>query len=388
MVLPGRPVFWMFSCLWLSPVAPSRGGEAADALRKEVVGQIETVETEALLKQGELTNKYVAALDALEKRFETAGDIDGIVHLREERAAIQKDGRSTGHADKPLAELRGRYRAAGRVISGDLAMARKKLDTALAQKVKDEVIALTKEGKVDEALALRKDGDELIREVSVRSAMPAFFGVDVLARRVAYVIDFSQSMRADGRDVLMREELAKAVRALPDTTQYQLIFFAGPVWTAGDTVTSSTVEHNGEKYRWVMRNLWQWSPEGPLMKPVWLEADETRRRSSLAQIRDTPLIGGTDWESPLRMAMNMEPPPEVICFMTDGAMEKRDMGSLAKGIAAEAKAKGVIINTVNMMVTDHAAVEALGEMAEITGGDMTRVEQGGGFVRMPGKSER
>ena len=75
--------------------------------------------------------------------------------------------------------------------------------------------------------------------------------------------------------------------------------------------------------------------------------------------------------------MNMNPAPEVIFFMTDGAMEQRDMSRLSRGIIAKAKQKNITINTVNMMVTDSEAMEALTQMAERTGGSVTMVEQGG-----------
>ena len=220
-----------------------------------------------------------------------------------------------------------------------------------------------------------------------KGAAPVFFGMEMRAQRVAYVVDFSQSMRADGRDVLMREELSKSVKALPDKTKYQLIFFSGPVWVAGDTVTGNTVEHEGKKYQWQMKTLWEWVSQGPLMKVDWLESSDSQRKKSLGLIKDTELVGGTDWESPLEIAMNMSPAPEVIFFMTDGAMEQRDMGRLAKGIAAKAKAKNIKINTVNMMVTDAAAMEALTEMAEKTGGDVTMVEQGGKVKKIKKKAK-
>lgn len=211
-----------------------------------------------------------------------------------------------------------------------------------------------------------------------------FFGMEMRAQRIAYVIDFSQSMRADGRDVLMREELSKSVKGLPDKTKYQLIFFSGPVWVAGDEVSSNTVKHKGKDYKWTSKSLWEWLPEGPMMKPDWIDSSEGERKKSLNLIKNTELVGGTDWESPLEMAMNMDPAPETIFFMTDGAMENRDMERLVRGLAAKAKSKNIKINTVNMMVPDESANKAMGDLASRTGGKYTIVEKGG-KVRKGGK---
>ena len=206
---------------------------------------------------------------------------------------------------------------------------------------------------------------------------PRIFASPDRAQRVAYVVDFSISMRADGRELLMREELDKAVKSLPETTKYQLIFFSGPVWVAGDEVANNTVRHDGKTYTWSSKSSWEWICNGPLMKADWLTATKDEIKKSRALIKDTPLVGGTDWEAPLEIAMNMNPAPEVIFFMTDGAMEQRDMSRLARGIIAKAKQRNITINTVNMMVTDPEAMEALTHMAERTGGTVTMVEQGG-----------
>ena len=204
-----------------------------------------------------------------------------------------------------------------------------------------------------------------------------FFDTPIRAQRLVYVIDFSQSMRADGRDTLMRDELSKSVKALPDKTKYQLIFFSGPAWVAGDDVTSNGVVHKGKEYRWTSKSLWEWAPVGPMMKVDWEDSTDAQRRKSIQIIKDTPLVGGTDWETPLKMAMAMEPPPEQIFFMTDGAMENRDMDRLVRGLVATAKSRNIRINTVNMMVPQKEAVQAMSDLATKTGGKFTIVEKDG-----------
>jgi len=77
------------------------------------------------------------------------------------------------------------------------------------------------------------------------------------------------------------------------------------------------------------------------------------------------------------MAMAMEPPPEQIFFMTDGAMENRDMDRLVRGLVATAKSRNIKINTVNMMVPQKEAVQAMSDLATKTGGKFTIVEKDG-----------
>lgn len=220
-----------------------------------------------------------------------------------------------------------------------------------------------------------------------KGAPPVFFGLEMRAQRVVYVIDFSISMRADGRDTLMREELSRSVKALPDGTKYQLIFFSGPVWLAGDQVSNNVVKSGGKEYKWSSKSPWEWTCNGPLMKAGWLDANDTQRKKSLSLIKNQELIGGTDWEAPIEIAINMDPPPEQIFFMTDGAMENRDMRRLVRGLVAKANAKNVKINTVNMMVPQKDAIAAMDDLATKTGGKFTIVERGG-RVRKGSKSDR
>jgi len=134
--------------------------------RKAALEQIETVEMEALFKEAELVKKYVAALDALEKKLAAEGNLDTIVRLREERDSVMGGGKTTSHEDKPLAELREKYTGALKVIRTELAAGRNKIATDVTQKLREQEGALTKAGKVDEALALRKEGERLLLELS------------------------------------------------------------------------------------------------------------------------------------------------------------------------------------------------------------------------------
>ena len=197
------------------------------------------------------------------------------------------------------------------------------------------------------------------------------------------MIDFSLSMEDQGRDKLMRAELAKSVKALPPVAKYQLIFFSGPAWVAGDEVVTrggleATVKSGGREYKWSGKSMWAWKPTYPRQQPAWVTAGPLEVENSLKLIESTKLIGGTDWESPIEMAIGMNPPPEVIFFMTDGSMAYRDMGQLVRSLGSKARARKVMIHAIAMMLdedTDRDAISSMQELAKLTGGRFKNVQE-------------
>lgn len=213
-----------------------------------------------------------------------------------------------------------------------------------------------------------------------------FFQQKVKATKVAYVIDYSQSMRG-AREKLMRAELKKSVESLSLSMNYQLIFFAGPTWVAGDEVTmakgnkSAEVKGSGGTFDWVSKgSAHDWNTKGRKQKAKWLEVSPAKRKKSLDLIESTSLVYGTNWEPALEMALAMDPPPEVIFFMTDG-ITGGDAVSLAKSIAGRAKRNNIMINTVAMM--EPKAEAAMKLLAKGTGGQFTVIENGGKVRQVP-----
>ncbi len=212
---------------------------------------------------------------------------------------------------------------------------------------------------------------------------PVIFTIDNMppAGRIAYVLDFSVTMAGE-KDALMRSELTKALKALPTTARYSVICFSGPVWLPGDEVNGGAVRSRGKTYQWDSKSMWEWTHRGPKMEVPWLDAKPSEVKRTLSLVDDVKTIGGTDWEAPLEMAIAMNPPPDVVFFMTDGVMEQRDMMRLTRGIAAKAKARNVTINTVAMM--EPGAEEPMADLAKRTGGSFTIVGKDG-KVRKAGR---
>lgn len=232
--------------------------------------------------------------------------------------------------------------------------------------------------------------------------MVAFFGSKSASKKVVFVVDYSGSMNGD-KDKLMRSELTKSVAALPPGVEYQLIFFSGPAWFAGQEEngkgeetkegTLREVRDGGKKYKWYAgwdedargsdeRILYHYEDgEDKLPTEKYIKATKSNIRKSLKHIEETKLTLGTDWRWPLRMAMNME--PDTIYFMTDGAfgtkggVSKEEMiDELLSYNRRHGKAK---INTICMMVLNARA--QLEQLADGTGGEFTLVLEDGTPVR-------
>ena len=219
----------------------------------------------------------------------------------------------------------------------------------------------------------------------------SFFNQKVSGERIAYVIDYSLSMKGE-RDALMRKELAKSVGGLSASVKFQMIFFSGPAWVAGSDLPGfnystgkATVKgKGGHSYEWTGKGLHDWTPKGKRQPAEWLDVTSSQLTESLKIIKTDPLSGGTDWENPLLMAFDMEPPPNVVFFMTDGAVGGRDMMALVKDLAAVAKRKGIVVNTIAMM--EPKAEEPMADLAKRTGGEFTVIDANG-KVRQGGKGK-
>lgn len=208
----------------------------------------------------------------------------------------------------------------------------------------------------------------------------SFFKQNIKAERVVYVIDYSASM--GGKKIkLLKDELAKSVAALNEKVDYQLIFFAGPAWVAGDEVTmagnkkSATVEHNDRTYKWKDDGRNEWEQTGKKQKVEWRKGTKSNIEESVSAITETQLVWGTTWEDPLEMALSMRPAPDYIFFMTDGAPGGGDPLGTAKRIGAKAKAKKIKINTIALM--QPSARQAMELLAEKTGGEFSMVNRDG-----------
>ncbi len=145
---------------WLACGEPV--GEVVDPLRKQLDEKIDEVRSAADAKIEEVVEKYLNALQGLEKKSAAAGNLDLVVRVREEMDAVRKDGSVTAHSDAPLVELRKVYRDLVDGVEGEARAARAKWVDVFEKGIKEREVEWTKAGRVDEALALRQERERLV----------------------------------------------------------------------------------------------------------------------------------------------------------------------------------------------------------------------------------
>lgn len=209
----------------------------------------------------------------------------------------------------------------------------------------------------------------------------SFFGQTSRSERVAYVIDFSSSMKSQNRHKIMRDELCESLQMMKNGLQIGMVFFGGPAWVAGDEIKMGkgrkdavVTAKGGKKFKWKSKGgAHNWEPDGPKQKVPWRTIDDREVKRLQKIVRDTPLFWGTIWHHPLHMALDMDPAPQTIYFMTDGSAS--GSAKWAKEIGEKAKKMGVVINCVALM--HPKAKKDLQTIADMTGGQLTMVNEKG-----------
>jgi len=153
----------------------------------------------------------------------------------------------------------------------------------------------------------------------VKAAEVGFMGVQSRANRIAFIVDYSLSMK--GMDKVMRAELEAAVNKMTpvdiDKGVYSsvcLIFFSGPSWLAGEDAKAIQKKWTGDNANGFRPNR-GFEPR----KPKWLPVTPSSKKMLSKAIWDTPLAFGSAWDNSFRWALTkLDPKPDVIYFMTNG----------------------------------------------------------------------
>ncbi|MEM7143992.1 MAG: hypothetical protein AAF591_02580 [Verrucomicrobiota bacterium] len=210
----------------------------------------------------------------------------------------------------------------------------------------------------------------------------SFFGSQASASKVVFVVDSSASMRSAGKTgltkhELMKQELSKTIKELSPGIQFQIIFFTGPSWFVGEN-------YKEDQKNWVRSpkgNYWHYKDDKIESMRVgkYRNATPSTIRRTINEIEETPIAGGTDWRVPLKMAMLME--PDVIFFMTDGAVGKDpDRPPVVEDVLKFNKERSnAKINSICLMVPK--AMEDMGAMSKGTRGELTLVLEDGTPIR-------
>ena len=203
-----------------------------------------------------------------------------------------------------------------------------------------------------------------------------FFGSRSSAQRVVFIIDVSASLNGQ-QFTMIKTELNKSLKKLASSINYQVIFFSGPAWFAEDDMSgrkSYVVKHGGKEYKWNTKggaSNYFLVGEKKLYTAKWLPATAGNLKKTQGRIEEVNKSYGTDWRHPLRMALEMNPKPDVVYFLTDGAVGNGQQAVDEIIALNKEKGKAAKINTIAMM--QPKAEDLLGQLAKDTGGEFTIV---------------
>lgn len=194
-----------------------------------------------------------------------------------------------------------------------------------------------------------------------------FFGAKGGGKHIVFIVDYSNSMSGE-KEIVMRREVVRVLKELPRETNVGLIFFAGPAWPAKRGRLS------GDMSNWVRRSgkgdaqthrpkNWEDLPE-----VEYDRATKGRIGDLVDLVETTSLTGGTVYDCPIYMALRMDPIPDTIFFMTDGACNKeRSVDSLQK-MLTQLKAGGKKIPVLHTVGLGIGSNNMLIQMADMMGG--------------------
>lgn len=193
-----------------------------------------------------------------------------------------------------------------------------------------------------------------------------FFGARGGGRHVVFVIDYSQSMVHGGKEAIMRREAARVISELPKTTNFAVIFFAGPAWPAASNLerfVSDWVKTGNDAHSFRPKD---WD-DLPRMK--YKTASTSVCSSMVDTIETTPLVYGTVYDCPLYMALSMDPTPDVIFFITDGSCDPERGIVPFRKMLAQLQAAGKKVPKVNTVGFGISGNSQLKEIARLTEGE-------------------
>ncbi len=167
-----------------------------------------------------------------------------------------------------------------------------------------------------------------------------FFGVGGRGMRFAFVVDKSGSMSAEGRLTEAKEELRRAIAALPDYASVYVVFY--------DTSEPFAFSDRWERVK------------GTLLKRLarWLG--------------DVGPSGGTNPIPAFRQVYALDMRPDVIFFLSDGEIPE---GCATEIRRLNARGKKVTINSIAF--GDEAGAARLREVAQDSGGEFREVRPRG-----------
>ena len=180
-----------------------------------------------------------------------------------------------------------------------------------------------------------------------------FFGTRSHAKRVVFIVDFSGSMRKGQRLPRLKKELYRALASLADGMLFNIIYYSDTPWV-GNVLTRKGLDRTVTS------------------KVRWRVASEAAIRLTTAEIANMRAGGPTYWTPPLKLALAMDPQPDLIWLLSDG--DSVDRRSLLKKLD-QLVPDEVRINTVGLELGG-PPFQSLVDIATQTGGSYSIIMQG------------
>lgn len=239
-----------------------------------------------------------------------------------------------------------------------------------------------------EATELEESKDRFGRRIATRGMeiTGLFSAAGSSVSRVVFVVDVSRSLTPD-QFAISKSELSDALKSLDRETQYQVLFFSGPVWFAhqrlvegGERDQDVLIRDGATDHRWLCEFGAHRYEKGNESLPTseWRTASEENLAATILDIEEVGRSHGTTWHLPMIMALQLEPPPQRIFFITDGEVPRQS--EIARDLAEMSQERGAPeIHTISLMVP--GASPALYHLAKKSGGSHALVIAGGHVLR-------
>lgn len=169
----------------------------------------------------------------------------------------------------------------------------------------------------------------------------SFFGIESSGNRFAYIVDVSGSMQGQRIDALKRE-LTRSVVGLRSQSQFTVILYSSDAYQLG--------------------------PAG------WRSTNDGSKRQARSEIESMQVRGATVPMPAFDIVFSMQPRPDAIYFMTDGAFSNAE--AVAGEIAKLNRSSGRLVPIHCITFMERDAEEIMKQIARQSGGSYTHVTSG------------
>ncbi len=210
-----------------------------------------------------------------------------------------------------------------------------------------------------------------------------FFGGKSTGKRFLFVLDASASMKPE-QIKLRDDELEKTLKSLKNV-EYQVLLFAGGAYFAekgwgvdpkskgpskGETKFFSPKGDYTFKEHHI--HTYELDDDKGFVPPDWKKSSASAVRRTMEIVKTSKKFVGTDWDNAIELGLRMDPPPDVVFFMSDGLDNKLDIDEISRINRKAGKPK---INCVAMQTSK--GQPGFSGIAEKSRGSYTIVDKDG-----------